>query len=424
MAIAAVIAAVGIVYREASGAYFFEDDFQWLAGTLTYDPASLLDFAGRTHFYRPIIELYFWLGTPLFRGSPELFHVANVVLHAFNGSLLFVLASRVARSDLFGFVAAVTFVVMPGYVEAVTWVGALAEPVGACFGLLSIISFLSYRRGGRIGPLIVSLVTFLLALLTHESSLVFLPVLVLTDWAADDRVTLIPRSPGAWMTAIRTYAPYVVVVGLYLIPDLSVNQRSYLVEEGHYRVGFHAIPNILAYIVSLYVGKRNLASFITIVVALALIVVFGSRRARLAVCWMILALMPFVFFTWGNTSRYLYLPAMGFGMLLAEGVLWLNGVLARRLAPTPRMAVIALLIAALTIRFAVFASEGVTNFSKRTSVYRHFAQMLHQTTPALAPNSVVFISAREEALMKHRYLEGLVRWEYRDPTLQVAVRRQ
>ena len=45
--------------------------------------------------------------------------------------------------------AALLFVVMPGYVEAVAWVGALAEPIGACFGLLAIWTFLQYRRTGR-----------------------------------------------------------------------------------------------------------------------------------------------------------------------------------------------------------------------------------------------------------------------------------
>ena len=90
VAILAIVAAVFIVYRDVHSAYFFEDDFQWLAGALTYAPSSLVDVfgSGRSHFYRPVVELYFWIATPLFGGSPRLFHLASVVLHAANGVLL------------------------------------------------------------------------------------------------------------------------------------------------------------------------------------------------------------------------------------------------------------------------------------------------------------------------------------------------
>ena len=92
LCLAALVAVPFLVYRVAVSAYFFEDDFQWLAGTLTYHPASVFDLADRTHFYRPVIELYFWAATPLFAGSPVLFHLANVALHAVNTVLLFLLA--------------------------------------------------------------------------------------------------------------------------------------------------------------------------------------------------------------------------------------------------------------------------------------------------------------------------------------------
>ena len=422
LAVVSVVAAVILVYREAASGYFFEDDFQWLAGTLTYRPSSVFSLFDRSHFYRPVIELYFWSATRLFGGSPELFHLVNVALHAANGVLLFFLARLIAGSDRFGFVAALFFVVMPGYVEAVAWVGALAEPIGAFFGCFAVSALLMYRRRGPALWRVLSVTAFLLALLTHESSVVFLPILVLADWAADDRKTLVPRSRTAWGDAARLYGPYVLVAALYVVPDVWINQQSYLVTEGHYRVGFHAIRNGLDYVVSLYVGKRNLASYAMIAFALPLLLVFGTRRARLAIWWIILALLPFVFFTWGNTSRYLYLPSMGFAMLLAEGVEWLDRFLARRVAPQPRLAFVCLVTAATAIRFSAFASEGVTNFSERTQAYRRYVEDFRRAHPQLAPHSVVFIDPRDDEILKHRYLEGLIRWEYRDPTIQVRIR--
>jgi hypothetical protein len=425
LAILAVIAAAAVVYRGAMAGYFFEDDFQWLAGTLTYDPASVLSLSGRTHFYRPVIELYFWAATPLFGGSPVLFHLANVVLHAANGVLLFLVAAQIARSDRFGFAAALFFVVMPGYVEAVAWVGALAEPVGAFFGCSSILALLASRRSGRRVWLAVSVAAFLLALLTHESSAVFLPILVLADWAADPARRLIPRSSAEWRDVLAAYGFHVAAFALYLLPDLWINQQSYIVTEGYYRLGPHVVTNALDYIVSLYVGKKNLASYVAIVLALAWILARGSRRARFAIAWMLLGMLPFLPFTWGNASRYLYLPAMGFGLLLSEGLEWLDGVLARKLAgPSAvwRLAIISLLIAGVAIRYSAFAMKGVTNFSARTEVYRRYGENIRAAHPRLAPYETVFISARDEKMLKHRYLEGLIRWEYRDPTIRVVTR--
>ncbi len=421
LALLAIPTAVAIVYHDAMSAHFFEDDFQWLAGTLTYDPANVLSLAGRTHFYRPIIELYFWAATPLFGGSPALFHLANVMLHGANGILLFLIARRVAGNDRFAFSAALFFIVMPGYVEAVAWVGALAEPVGALFGCSCVYALLTYRRSGRAAWLAWSVVAFLLALLTHESSVVFLPIAILADWAAGRRA-LIPRSRAECTDAALVYGPFVLAFGLYLVPDLWINQQSYIVTEGYYRPGFHVVRNALDYVVSLYIGKKNLASYVAIVLGLAWLLARGSRRARFAIGWMLLAMLPFLPFTWGNASRYLYLPAMGFGMLLAEGIEWLDNALARRVDARWRLAVVGLLVAGVAIRYAVFALEGVSNFSARTDQYRRYAQSVRAAHPALTPYSVVFIDPRDEERLKHRYLEALIRWEYRDPTIKVITR--
>ena len=423
LAVAAVVAAVVGVYREAHTAYFFQDDFQWLAGTLTYDPRSIFALVNRDHFYRPVIELYFWAGAPLFNGSAALFHIANVVLHGVNGVLLYFVSRQVSDNDRFAFAAALLFVVMPGYVEAVAWVGALAEPVAALFGCLVILGFLAYRRSGRVLPLGLSVAAFTLALLTHESAVMWLPILVLVDWARDARKPLVPTTRAEWIKAVAAFGWYVAVLVLYFVPAWYVNEQSYLVTEGHYGVGFHAVRNAFDYIAWLYVGKRNTASYVMIAIALGLIGLFGTRRARLSIGWMLLALLPFLFFTWANTSRYLYVPAMGFALLLAEGLESLDRVLARRVAPRWRLAIVGLLLAALAIRFSVFASKAVSNFAVRTHAYRTYAETIRQTYPSPPSGGMVSIDPEDERRLQRRYLEALIRWELRDPTIRIAIKQ-
>lgn len=421
-----IIAAITIVYREAPSAYFFEDDFQWLAGTMSFHPGQLLDIGNYSHFYRPVIELYFWMATPLLDGSPRLFHLANVALHAANGLVLFVLARFMTGSDRFGFLAALFFVVLPGYIEAVAWVSALAEPVGAFFGCLSIYWLLVFRRSGAPAPRALSIAAFFLALMTHESSVVFLPLLWLADRTfarpATGRWRVWPADAGEWIGMLRVYAPYLMVIGGYLLVDLSVNRRNYLIEEGHYVAGVHVIRNILRYLVALYVGKSSTMSFVMVTAAVTVLLLRGMPRVRFATLWMLLALLPFAFFAWGNVSRYLYLPAIGFAMLLAEGAEWLDRWLARRLPDRARTAVVGLIVTAVVVRFMLFASTGVGNFAERTEAYRSFIGAFRQAHPQLPVASRVPIEARLEASLPHRYLRALVQWEYRDPSIELVVR--
>ena len=408
------LAAIVIVYFRAIFAFFFEDDFNWLATTAwAFHPSRIFDLGAYNHFYRPVIELYFWAATPLFGGSPVLFHLFNIALHAANGLLLFLIARQLGASDRQATLASLFFVVLPGYIEAVAWVGALAEPLSAVFGCLALYMLLRHLAAPSARRWIGSLLCFLLALLTHESAIVFLPILVLGAWWAP--------SPLRAARLVQVLAPYAVVAVVYLAIEIPITRRNYLVEQNLYTPGLHMVENVLGYIAALYVGKRNTASFVVIAAAIVLLLARGTPRVRFATCWMLLALMPFAPFTWGNMSRYLYLPAMGFGLLLAEGVEWFDRrLLSRATMPVRRVAVVMLSVA-IAVRFMTFAIKGVENFAARTEMYRQFLAELRAQRPHLPHDTAVEISQAVDAKMAQRFIESAVQWEYQDPTLRVVV---
>ena len=417
-AAAAIVAAGVFVYRDAMHAYFFDDDFQWLVGSWSFDASNLIDIAQRSHFLRPVIELYFGVATPLFGGSPILFHGASVALHCANGLLLFALAWEISDRRLpYALLAALLFVVQPGDIDAVAWVGAIAEPLSACFGCLAILGMLKFRRTNRLAWSGLAALAFLLALLTHESSVVFLPLMMLADWTV---VAEPSTTPGQyWNEFLRRYAPYALLLIAYLAVDLQINRRNYLVTEGSYRVGSHVVTNALEYVVALYVGRRDAANYALIAVGLPLLLWWGHRRARFATMWVLLALLPFVFFTSGTASRYLYLPAIGFSMLLADGVMWLDRVLASRLTARTRTAIITVIGAALVARLMVFAVANVESFANRTEVYREYAALFRQTHGEVPSYSRVKAAVRPRVNHEHQFINALIQWEYRDPTIEV-----
>jgi hypothetical protein len=443
LAIVLLVAAAVLTYHRAVSAYFYDDDLQWLVGSWAFTPSSLWAFGGMTHFYRPVIDLYFALATPLFHGSPVLFHLANIAVHACNGVVLFALLSRVAGSRLYGFAAALFFVVQPAGIDAVAWVGALAEAVGALFGCLSVLWFLEWEHTGSRTWRVLSAAAFAAALLTHESSVVFLLVLPLVDWASargahEDRAhahsSREPHPPpfgtgqvgaehavvSGKQTRWRDYGVYGCLTAAYLAIDLAINSRNYIVREGHYAVGWHMIPNALRYVVSLYVGRQDLANYVLATLVLGVLLLRGNRRVQCATLWMLVALLPFLPFTWANTSRYLYQPAIGLSMLVAEAVMQLDRFLAPRVNATRRTGLVTVVVAVVAVRFMLFAMHNIEGFAGRTDVYRTAALNLRSSNGDLPSHSVVVADAALKTTVKYPFANALTSWVYHDPTITLA----
>jgi hypothetical protein len=233
-----------------------------------------------------------------------------------------------------------------------------------------------------------------------------MPLLVAVEIAAIHEGTLRERIAAVSRHAAR-FLPFVLLLIGYLAIEYIVNSRSYLVREGHYSFGWHAIPNVLNYIVWLYVGKRIVLSYLLIVAATALMLVKGSWRLRFFVLWIFVTLTPVSFFTWGNASRYLYVPAAGFAMLLAELLLAAHAWATLRWRSKPLVHAVTIAVAiAVTVRFALFANDGADAFRNRTRPYERFAaevRRLHGESPA---SDVVSIAPAA--------LEGIPEL-YRDP---------
>lgn len=62
---AALIGLAVFIYWRAAGGHFFNDDYGWLSQTFDLSVARFFDISHYSHFYRPVIEVYFGLGLAL-----------------------------------------------------------------------------------------------------------------------------------------------------------------------------------------------------------------------------------------------------------------------------------------------------------------------------------------------------------------------
>jgi hypothetical protein len=389
---ALVIAAVGIVYADAVGSYLVDDDFHWLQRARHFRWSTLVDLNQFSHFYRPLIEIYFFIGQRIVGCAALPFHLASVAIHLLNTFVLGAFAWRLTGHVRFVAMAVPLFAVQPGFVEAVAWVAAITDLLPALWYLLALLAHLVFLQSGNRRAYTGSLLAFLACLLTHESAATLLPMMVGLELLLILEGRL---ERGAVLSTRRVarYLPFAALLVAFLAVAYIVNSRSYLVQEGYYAVGAHAFTNAFYYIVALYVGERTAFSYILIAAAIGAIAWRGTLRMRFFLAWILVTLLPVLFFTWGIASRYLYVPAAGFALLLSDLLLTAEARAVRRLPPRPVRAATAILAIALAVRFAAFAQDRARGFRERTRPYERLVAAIAASNTTLAADRSVFVAA-------------------------------
>src|SRR5918993_5832475 len=88
-------------YFPSVNSYLVTDDFQWIQGGLRFSASDAISVRDRTHFYRPLIELYFAGMQSAFACSARALHVASVTIHLINVGLVMVLARMLNANPRF-----------------------------------------------------------------------------------------------------------------------------------------------------------------------------------------------------------------------------------------------------------------------------------------------------------------------------------
>ncbi|MBX9792126.1 MAG: tetratricopeptide repeat protein [Pirellulales bacterium] len=192
---ALLVAVVLVIYGRAWGNEFLEyDDQVYVTRNYNLDrgftrtqnsSGSGLAWAFTTqtaHNWHPITWLSHLLDVQLFGRDPRWHHGVNVLLHAINSALMFLvwrsLTGRVWPSAL----VAALFAVHPLNVESVAWVAERKNVLSMFFLLLTLLAYGAYARKGGLARYL--LVTLFLALgLMSKSMLVTVPcVLLILDY--------------------------------------------------------------------------------------------------------------------------------------------------------------------------------------------------------------------------------------------------
>jgi protein O-mannosyl-transferase len=199
-----LLAVVAMIYGNTLRNEFTMDDGIYVLRNPQVTQASVQGlFAANklTNVFRPVTFATLALNWRLGGARPFGFHLFNLILHACVTWLLFLLLDELLgaspQAKIVAFAAALIFAVHPLHTEAVASISGRAEVLAAGFLFAAWILHLNDQQ-------IPALICFVLALLSKESAVVFLPLLLVGDYAR-----------GKWKPILR-YAFFAGMTLLYL----------------------------------------------------------------------------------------------------------------------------------------------------------------------------------------------------------------
>jgi len=226
------------------------------------------------------------------------------------------------------------------------------------------------------------------------------------------------------LTKRRTLALCLVLAacGFALLTVLA-NYRNTVFSESHYAIGGHMLRHAIDYVVALYVGPSRLDAWVACGVAIAVLLA-ATPATRFGTLWLLVTVVPYSGFTWGNVSRYHYLPSIGFAIAIAAALCAVGDRLSGKWEGARRIAQVAVFLVAafVAIRFVRFDYSAVRSQVQSMEPWRVYADRLTAEVPQPGADRVVHIGpSLESDFVDPMYVEPMLRWLRQDHTLRVVI---
>lgn len=284
--------------------------------------------------YRPLTTVSYAFDYHLWRLDTFGYHLENVIFHGLNAILLFILLYLIFGDIFIAFLASLLFACHPVQTEVVAWISGRSSVLFLFFYLLSFIFYALYVKRRNKIFLALSLILCVKALFSKEMA-ASLPLLL----AAYD----IHFAPKEKLTKrLARWAPYFILTAAFVIIRFLVMNRvaqsgwwggnpyytflSMMAAMGEYARLLVWPVNLCAFYVSPVYTSFSSARVILPALGLVGLIValpFIYKRSRgisFAICIFFITLLPvsnLVPLKALVAERFLYLPAIGFCLMIA-----------------------------------------------------------------------------------------------------------
>lgn len=330
-----------------------------------------------SNMYRPILTTSFAIDHFIWGFRPYGYHLSSIILHTLNTVFVFLLITLLFHKKLLAFLTALFFSIHPVNSEAVIYASGRTDPLYTFFALLSILSFLWYEKNThkRFIRYAISLVLFIIALLSKESA-VIVPILFVLLYWIQDRRQKIPRTH-----LFLFLLPFFLFTGIYILLRLTVLNfqntlnfyntsniytSSFLIRLFTFSNAFWQYLGIFFFPKDL-ISARNVPlitsvesipfmSFLTIFLAFFILSILTYRKNKIflfSFLWFFLTLLPSSGIIPINNiaaEHYLYLPSIGFFLFFSYCISILFSLASRGAARRFMILVIVIISSLLSVR--------------------------------------------------------------------------
>jgi len=311
----------------------------------------------KSNYYRPLMYVTYTFVYQLFGAKAWGFHLVNILFHCGVAVLVFLMSRKLLMdrrtagfppSFVFPSLAAILFASHPIHTEAVTWIAGLPD---VAFTFFYLLSFYLYTRSktGASGSYLLSVACFTIAAFFKEPALTLPIVLVAYDYAFRE-------SRIHFLDYVGRYVPYVMIgVGylalrIHALGKFAPNKMHMSLSAYQYVI--NVFPLFAKYLEKL-VAPLNLNTFhvlhpissllelkgafsfmaTAVFLILTAIALKKNKVVFLSLLFVAVPLLPVLYIPVlaenSFTERYLYLPSVGYVILLSTGLLWVRERLPR-----------------------------------------------------------------------------------------------
>jgi tetratricopeptide (TPR) repeat protein len=163
-----------------------------------------------TGYYRPIINVTYWIDHKLWGMRASGFRATNLIVHLLSCFLLFKLLHLLINDRQACLLATILFALHPVNTESVSWIASRNNILVTLFALSAFHFYIRGWKNDSLKAMCFSVLFFMLAILSKEFGLMVLPVLFLYQrLLSGERRNILQELTG--------YFVFIVIIVLYLI---------------------------------------------------------------------------------------------------------------------------------------------------------------------------------------------------------------
>lgn len=163
-----------IAFGSLSNHHYELDDLAYLIdlGQMRQDITTILA-SNRNLPGRPLTDLVLLLLNVTLGSEPAVFHIAIVICHLIATILLTLTYHKLGLNTELSILSGFLFLINLAHFRAIQWISCLAYPLALSVGCLGILAYLFYQKTADKKWYILSILFFLLGLLSHPATIAF-----------------------------------------------------------------------------------------------------------------------------------------------------------------------------------------------------------------------------------------------------------